>query len=104
MIPVSRRFLAALLLFPSWALAHSAILDCFNDGDGRITCEGGFSDGASAAGLSVKVFDSGDKLLLSATLDQEGRLSFARPPGDFRIVLDAGPGHSITLLGSDITD
>jgi len=96
--------LAALLVLPSWAAAHSAVFDCFNETDGRVTCEGGFSDGSSAAGVPVKVLDTQDKLLLSGTIDKEGRFSFTRPSGDFRVVFDAGQGHSVTLLGSDITD
>jgi hypothetical protein len=104
MTTLARLSLAALLVVPSWAAAHSAVFDCFNEKDGRVTCEGGFSDGTSAAGVPVKVLDSQDKLLLSGAIDKEGRFSFKRPPGDFRVVFDAGKGHAVTLLSSDITD
>jgi hypothetical protein len=95
---------AALLLLPALACAHSAVFDCFNEKDGNVTCEGGFSDGTSAAGVPVSVLDTSDKLLLSGAIDKEGRFVFKRPPGDFRVVFDAGKGHSVTLLSSDITD
>lgn len=95
---------AVLLLLPALAAAHSAVFDCFNEKEGTVTCEGGFSDGSSAAGVPVKVLDTGDKLLLSGAIDKEGRFSFKRPAGDFRVVFDAGQGHSVTLLSSDITD
>jgi hypothetical protein len=95
---------AVLLLCPALASAHSPVFDCFNEKDGQVTCEGGFSDGSSAAGVAVKIVDASDKLLLSGAIDKEGRFSFKRPTGDFRVVFDAGKGHSITLLSSDIAD
>ena len=50
-----RRMLFGTLLLISalaarFALAHSAVCSCFDNGDDTITCEGGFSDGSSAAG------------------------------------------------------
>jgi hypothetical protein len=104
MTPAARLLAATLLLLPVLACAHSAVFDCFNEQDGNVTCEGGFSDGASAAGVPVRVLDASDKLLVSGAIDKEGRFSFRRPPGDFRVVFDAGQGHSVTLLASDIAD
>lgn len=85
------------------AVAHSPVFDCFVEGDGRISCEGGFSDGASAEGVSVRVLDPNEKVLLAGKIDAEGRFAFARPDGDFHIVFDAGAGHSITLFSTDIS-
>ena len=95
---------AALLMLPALAAAHSPVFDCFLEKGTRVTCEGGFSDGTSATGVAVKVLDATDKLLLSGKIDAEGRFSFERPQGDFRVVFDAGAGHSITLLSSDISE
>jgi hypothetical protein len=100
----SRLLLAGSLLLPALAAAHSPVFDCFVDKDTRITCEGGFSDGTSATGVSVKVLDASDKLLLAGKIDAEGRFSFARPTEAFHIVFDAGAGHSVTLFSTDITD
>jgi hypothetical protein len=104
MTTLLRLALAALPIVPSLASAHSAVFDCYNEKDGNVSCEGGFSDGTSAAGIAVKVLDSSDKLLLSGAIDREGRFSFKRPSGDFRVIFDAGKGHSVTLLSSDIAD
>jgi hypothetical protein len=83
--------------------AHSAVFDCFAEEGGRIACEGGFSDGASAEGVAVRVLDPNEKVLLSGKVDHEGRFAFARPEGDFHVVFDAGAGHTVTLFSTDIS-
>ena len=95
--------LAGIAALPSLAAAHSPVFDCFGEKDGSITCEGGFSDGASAAGVAVRVLDEKEKLLLAGKIDDEGRFSFARPKGDFHVTFDAGAGHSVTIFSNDIT-
>jgi hypothetical protein len=83
--------------------AHSAVFDCFAEADGRISCEGGFSDGASAEGVAVRVMDPSEKVLLSGKIDRDGRFAFPKPTGEFHVVFDAGAGHSVTLFSSDIS-
>jgi hypothetical protein len=83
--------------------AHAPVFDCFAEGDGKVACEGGFSDGASAEGVAVRVLDPNEKVLLSGKIDHDGRFAFARPSGDFHVVFDAGAGHSVTLFSSDIS-
>jgi hypothetical protein len=105
---MKQRVLSALLALAAVAPgrpadAHSPVFDCFAEGDGRISCEGGFSDGASATGVAVRVLDPSEKLLLSGKIDAEGRFAFARPAGDFHIVFDAGAGHTVTLFSTDIS-
>jgi hypothetical protein len=95
--------LLGALGLPTLAAAHSPVFDCFDESEGRVTCEGGFSDGASAAGVAVRVLDGSDKLLLSGKIDAAGRFSFARPKGEFHVVFDAGAGHSVTVFSNDIT-
>ena len=95
--------LAAAALLPGLALAHSPVFDCYNETDGRVTCEGGFSDGASATGIAVRVLDGSEKLLLTGKIDAEGRFSFAKPAGEFHVVFDAGAGHSVTVFSNDIS-
>jgi hypothetical protein len=95
--------LAGLAALPMPAAAHSPVFDCFLENDSRVTCEGGFSDGASATGVAVRVLDGSEKLLLSGKIDAEGRFSFAKPAGAFHIVFDAGAGHSVTVFSNDIT-
>jgi hypothetical protein len=95
--------LAGTLAAPALVAAHSPVFDCYAEKDGQITCEGGFSDGASAAGVPVRVLDANEKLLLAGKIDAEGRFTFAKPAGEFHIVFDAGAGHSITLFSNDIS-
>lgn len=83
--------------------AHSAVFDCFAESDGRISCEGGFSDGASAEGVAVRVLDPNEKVLVAGKIDREGRFAFPRPEGDFHVVFDAGSGHTVTLFSTDIS-
>ena len=97
-------FLAGATLLAHSALAHSPVFDCFNETADQVTCEGGFSDGASAAGVNVRVLDKNDRLLLEGKIDAEGRISFAKPAAEFHVVFDAGAGHTVTLFSTDITD
>jgi hypothetical protein len=104
MIPKARLILlATVVLLPSIGEAHSPVFDCYDETDGRITCEGGFSDGASANGVAVRVLDGQEKLLLSGKIDAEGRFSFKKPSGEFHVVFDAGKGHSVTVFSNDIS-
>ncbi len=59
-------FLGLAIMAASTAHAHSPICDCYDNGDTTITCEGGFSDGSSAAGVSVIVYDASAMCWLSA--------------------------------------
>ena len=95
----------ALLLSFGWGLnaqAHTPLFDCFDNGDDTITCEGGFSDGSSAAGVSIRVLDAQGKVLEQGELDAAGSIKLKRPGGEFSVVFAAGEEHSITVLGDDI--
>lgn len=96
--------LAALLLsfaaLPVWA--HTPLFDCFDSGDDTITCEGGFSDGSSAVGVSIRVLDAQGKVLEQGELDAQGSIVLARPEGEFSVVFAASEEHSLTVLGDDI--
>ncbi len=117
--------LLGLLVFGmSLLFAHSPLLTCYED-DGIITCEGGFSNGASAAGVKIRVTDAKGNLLslkdadgkaikpagkdASLLLDKAGMCYFQWPTDksgkklkDFLIVFDAGPGHEVTKSAKDI--
>lgn len=85
------------------AAAHSPVFDCFVEGD-KITCEGGFSDGATAAGVSVRVLDKNDRVLIEGKIDSDGRFTFPKPDQDYHVLFDAGSGHTVTVFGSDVTE
>ena len=98
------RALAVLLSlgFGAGAQAHTPLFDCFDNGDDTLTCEGGFSDGSSAAGVSIRVLDAQGKVLEQGELDSAGSIMLKRPAGEFSVVFGAGEEHSLTVLGDDI--
>lgn len=99
------RVVAFLLLscgIATFAQAHTPLFDCFDNGDDTITCEGGFSDGSSAAGVAIQVLDAQGKVLEQGELDSAGAITLKRPAGEFSVVFGAGAEHSLTVLGDDI--
>jgi hypothetical protein len=93
-----------LLLAASTASAHTPLFDCFDNGDATLTCEGGFSDGASAEGVDIRVVDAQGKVLEQGALDTSGTIIFKRPASEFSVVFAAGSEHSITVLGDEIQE
>ncbi len=89
-----------LVLAAGQALAHTALCNCFDNGDGSVTCEGGFSDGSSAAGVAVTVLDAGGKELLKGTMDPNSQYTFKKPDGKYTVRFFAGEGHEV-LVQSD---
>lgn len=86
------------------AYAHNAICTCYDNGDGTITCEGGFSDGGKAVGVPVHVLDVAGKVLVEGAMSDSSDFKFMKPEVDFRVVFDAGQGHVITIDGRDIEE
>ncbi len=95
---------AMLLTLPSMALAHSPIFDCFDNGDGTITCQGGFSDGSSASGVKVNLKDGAGKVVETLTLDANSEITMKKPEGKYAMELDAGEGHKIEVPGDKIVE
>ncbi len=93
-----------LLAMPTMALAHSPIFDCFDNGDGTIMCQGGFSDGSSAAGVKVHLKDASGKVTKTLALDANGEISIKKPEGKYAMELDAGEGHKIEVPGDKIVE
>ena len=94
--------LLASVALPGGAYAHSAIFDCFDNGDGTISCQGGYSDGSSASGVSIKVKDAKRRLIEELKLDSNSEVSFKKPAGDYKVMFDGGEGHSIEVDGKKI--
>ena len=91
-----------VLLIAGTAFAHTVFFQCWNNGDGTLSCEGGYTDGSSAAGATVNVKDANGFLIFSGQLDNSGTLKFNRPSGDFSVTLEGGPGHTVTVSSNDI--
>lgn len=84
--------------------AHTPLCSCYDNGDGSVTCEGGFSDGSSAAGVQVRVEDGAGKVLIQGKMDDDSEFTFDKPAGDYKLQFDAGEGHEITVHGKEITE
>lgn len=91
-----------LIVFGSAASAHTPLFDCYDNGDDTLTCDGGFTDGASAEGVDIRLVDAQGKVLQQGTLDAGGSITFTRPAGEFSVIFSAGSEHSITVLGDEI--
>ena len=79
------------------AFAHTPLCACYDNGDGSVTCEGGFSDGSSAAGVTMFVEGSGGSVLLKGKMDEDSEFTFDKPDGAYTVVFDAGEGHTIEI-------
>ncbi len=95
----------AFLAFPSRAFAHTALCACMDNGDETVTCEGGFSDGSSAAGTYVRVMDKETgKVITYGKMDEEGEYTFDKPTVPYIVVMDGGEGHQVEIEGSNIIE
>lgn len=102
-LPLLLILLAAFCLTHfSIAQAHSPICYCYFEDDGSILCEGGFSDGASAEGVAIRILDDQEKVLISSQMDKEGLFNFQAPDVDFHVVFDAGDNHLVTIYMDEI--
>jgi hypothetical protein len=98
-----KKVLFSVLVVSSSLFAHSAIMSCFDNGDGSVTCEGGFSDGSSASGVNFYV-EQGGKKVISGKMSEDSEFTFKKPSGTYSAVFDAGEGHQVHIKGSDITE
>jgi type 1 fimbria pilin len=87
------------------AFAHTPLCSCYENGDGTVTCEGGFSDGSSAAGVQMRVEDKNGTVLIKGKMDQDSEFTFGKPSsGTYKVVFDAGEGHVVEIEGKDIVE
>ncbi|MGP1450849.1 MAG: hypothetical protein ACTTJS_06995 [Wolinella sp.] len=91
----------ALLLAGQFAFAHTALMNCFDNGDKTITCEGGFSDGSSAAGVKVKIIQDG-KTIHETKFDKDNQATLPRPDGAYSALFDGGDGHQVEIKSDKI--
>lgn len=101
---ISIGVLTLALGFAGQAMAHTPLCSCYDNGDGTVTCEGGFSDGGSAAGVEMRVVDKSSKVLVKGKMDEGSEFTFNKPSGDYKVEFDAGPGHLIEVDGKNITE
>ncbi len=97
--------LAAALVLPSSAMAHSLLLTCSSVDKDTIACESSYSNGKSAAGLFVVVTDDKGKELTKTTLDDKAMVTLKKPSGNFTVTVDEGKterNHTASVKSSDI--
>lgn len=92
------------LFLAGQALAHTPLCSCYDNGDGTITCEGGFSDGSSAAGVETRVLDAAGKTFIKGKMDEDSEFTFKKPEGTYKVIFDAGPAHAVEVPGEEITE
>ncbi len=96
-------FVLGVFLTPN-VFAHTPLCSCSDEGDGTILCEGGFSDGSSAAGVKMTVVNSEGKTLIEEVMNEDSEFTFKKPEGRYKVIFDAGPGHEVEVPGSEITE
>jgi len=84
------------------ALAHTPLCACYDNGDGTVLCEGGFSDGSSAAGVRMAVKDADGNVVIDAKMDENSEFTFDKPEGNYSVLFDAGEGHKIEIPAEEI--
>lgn len=94
----------ALALAAPTAWAHTPLFACFDNGDGTVFCEGGFSDGSSASGISVTVTEASGKVVINGKLNDNSEFEFEKPADAYAVLFDAGEGHKIEILSQDIVE
>lgn len=95
---------AALAGYAGTAAAHTPLCSCYDNGDGTVLCEGGFSDGSSASGVGVFVKDGEGKTVVEGKMNDNSEFEFKKPDGDYSVLFDAGEGHRIEIPGSEIVE
>jgi len=98
---VDMKKLLLISLLSGGLFAHTPLLSCIDEGDGTITCEGGFSDGSSAGGVKFRVEQDG-KAIVESKLNSSSEVNFKKPVGDYVAVFDAGAEHIVKIESKDI--
>lgn len=94
----------SLCIFIINAFAHTPIMSCIDEGDGTITCEGGFSDGSSAGGVKFRVVSKDNEVILDTKLNNESEINFKKPNIEYEAVFNAGPQHEVYINSKDILE
>lgn len=98
-----KKLAVATLFIASSMFAHTALMSCFDNGDGSVTCEGGFSDGSSASGVAIKVMQD-KKVVVEGKLSKDSDFTFKKPKGEYEVELNAGEGHQVNVKSKEITE
>lgn len=98
-----KKMVFVLAVLANSLFAHTAIMNCFDNGDDTITCEAGFSDGSSASGVNFIIEQNGKNVLVEKIPDSS-EITFKKLSGDYNAILDGGEGHKVVIKSSSITE
>ena len=98
-----KKILISSALLVSSLSAHTAVMACFDNGDATITCEGGFSDGASGSGVAMYIKQN-DRTIVEGVMNEDSEFTFDKPKGEYAVYFDAGEGHVVMIKGKDIVE
>lgn len=91
------------LCLTPFSYAHTPLVTCYDNADGTITCEGGFSDGSSASGVELRVETTRGRILLKGEMSENSEYTFDKPATAYKVVFDAGEGHLVEVHGREIS-
>lgn len=98
-VNVSLSVILLALATPSYA--HFPFCECALDA-GKIQCKAGFSDGSGASGVTVDLISYDEEIIQQNQFSEASTAEFAPYDGEFYILLDAGPGHTVEVDWHDI--
>lgn len=110
---MKKRFFVGVFLVVGWVMglysvplshAHTPLLSCYDNADGTVTCEGGFSDGSSASGMEMRVENTQGQVLVRGVMGENSEYTFDKPATPFTVVFDAGDDHLVEVNGKDISE
>jgi len=91
----------ALSLSPN-TQAHGLYCQCQPVADGQVRCHGGLSDGTALPGAALDVIGYDEKPLITGKLGEDSSFTFPRPDGEFYVLMELGPGHTVEVDHTDI--
>ncbi|MCY1407228.1 hypothetical protein D3C76_506000 [compost metagenome] len=94
--------LFALAVSPA-ASAHGLFCECKALDAEQVRCIAGMSDGSAAPGATLDVVGYDGGVILPGKLGADSSLTFRRPPGEFYVLFDLGPGHTVEVDHRDIS-
>jgi hypothetical protein len=86
------------------AMAHGLYCQCQAISGEQIRCNGGMSDGTALPGATLDVIGYDEKTLLEGKLKDDSSFTFTRPDGEFYVLMELGPGHTVEIDHKDIRE
>lgn len=85
------------------AFAHAPIMACYDNGDETVTCEAGYSDGASSHGQGIRILAPSGDPVIEAVFDAAGSYTFSRPKlPSFAIEFIGDSSHKLVVFDDEI--